>query len=108
MQVCLSVAGRLSSPMVRFVGVLACPYQEDAPVCGNKQFKFYSDRGRLDLHEILSRGRPACLPYNFDARFADSTIKRSGLDRLKRNAQICLANITNPTWHSEHSEKSGL
>ncbi len=78
--------------------VLACPYQEDAPVCRNKQFKFYSDRGRLDLHEILalSRGRPACLPYNFDARFADSTIKRSSLDRLKRNAQICLANVTNP------------
>ncbi len=82
--------------MVRFVGVLACPYQEDAPVCKNKQFKFYSDRGRLDLHEILalSRGRPACLPYNFDADFADSPIKRLGLDRLKTNAQICLANIT--------------
>jgi len=74
--------------------VLACPYQEDAPVCKNKQFKFYSDRGRLDLHEILSRGRPACLPYNFEADFADSPIKRLGLDRLKRNAQICLANIT--------------
>jgi len=74
--------------------VLACPYQEDAPVCKNKQFKFYSDRARLDLHEILSRGRPACLPYNFDADFADSPIKRLGLDRLKRNAQICLANIT--------------
>ena len=74
--------------------VLACPYQEDAPVCKNKQFKFYNDRAELDLHEILSRGRPACLPYNFEAEFADSPIKRSGLDRLKRNAQICLMNIT--------------
>ncbi len=76
--------------------VLACPYQQDAPVCRNKQFKFYSDRGRLDLHEILSKCRPACLPYNFDDRFVDSPIKRLGLDRLKRNAQICLANVTNP------------
>jgi epoxyqueuosine reductase len=74
--------------------VLACPYQKDAPVHKNKQFKFYSDRANLNLHEILSRGRPACLPYNFEAKFADSVIKRSGLDGLKRNAQICLANIT--------------
>jgi len=74
--------------------VLACPYQQAAPVCKNKQFKFYTDRAELDLREILSRGRPACLPYNFEARFADSVIKRLGLEHLKRNAQICLANIT--------------
>jgi len=73
--------------------VLACPYKEAAPLCKNKQFKFYTDRAELDLREILSRGRPACLPYNFEARFADSPIKRLGLQRLKRNAQICLANI---------------
>jgi epoxyqueuosine reductase len=85
--------------------VLACPYQKDAPVCKNKQFKFYSDRANLNLHEILSRGRPACLPYNFEAKFADSVIKRLGLQRLKRNAQICLANITNPSRHSEQSEE---
>ncbi|MBA7645653.1 Epoxyqueuosine reductase [subsurface metagenome] len=99
----LSAKGRIPPDLAEKIGawlfgcdecVLACPYQKDAPVCRNKQFKFYSDRGRLDLHEILSRGRPACLPYNFDARFADSPIKRLGLDRLKRNAQICLANIT--------------
>ena len=83
--------------------VLACPYQEDAPVCKNKQFKFYSDRARLDLNWILDLTKE-----NFEADFDDSPIKRSGLDRLKRNAQICLANITNPTRHSEHSEKSGL
>ena len=74
--------------------VLTCPYQEKAPVCKNKQFKFYSDRAELNLHEILSRGRPACLPYNFEAQFADSPIKRLGLERLKRNAQVCLDNIT--------------
>jgi len=85
--------------------VFACPYQKDAPVCKNKQFKFYNDRANLNLHEILSRGRPACLPYNFEARFADSVIKRLGLEKLKRNAKICLANITNPSRHSEQSEE---
>jgi len=28
----------------------------------------------------------------FEARFADSVIKRLGIGRLKRNAGICLAN----------------
>ncbi len=69
--------------------VLACPYQEKAPVCKNKQFKFHTDRARLNLHEIL-----ALTEDSFEAKFADSPIKRLTLQRLKRNAQICLANIT--------------
>ena len=68
--------------------VLACPYQKDAPECKNKQFKFYNDRAKLDLGWILNLTQ-----QDFDAEFADSTIRRSGLDRLKRNARICLANI---------------
>jgi epoxyqueuosine reductase len=69
--------------------VLACPLQKDAPVCKNTQFKFYSDRATLNLRWVLD-----LTDENFEADFADSTIKRSGLDQLKRNAQICLANIT--------------
>ena len=69
--------------------VLACPYQQDASVCTNKQFKFCDDRARLDLRRILNLTR-----QDFDAEFADSPIKRLGLDRLKRNAQICFVNIT--------------
>jgi len=68
--------------------VLACPYQKDAPVCKNKQFKFYSDRARLDLGRISNLTQ-----QDFDTEFADSTIRRIGLDRLKRNAQICLDNM---------------
>jgi len=67
--------------------VLACPYERDAPVCKNKQFKLYSDRAKLDLGRILN-----LTEEEFDAEFADSPIKRLGLSRLKRNAQICLAN----------------
>ncbi len=68
--------------------VLACPYQKNAPVCKNNQFKFYNDRAKLDLGWILNLKQ-----QDFDTLFADSTISRSGLDRLKRNARICLDNI---------------
>jgi epoxyqueuosine reductase len=68
--------------------VLACPYQEDAPVCKNKQFKLHNDRAKLDLAWILNLTQ-----QDFDTDFADSTIRRTGLDRLKRNARICLENI---------------
>jgi epoxyqueuosine reductase len=67
--------------------VLACPYQKDSPACANRQFKFYRDRARLDLSEILSLDAES-----FEATFGDSPIKRLGLEGLKRNAQICLAN----------------
>jgi len=67
--------------------ITACPYEEDAPVCKNKQFKFYNDRAKLDLRRILNLTQEY-----FDGELADSPIKRLGLDRLKRNAQICLAN----------------
>jgi epoxyqueuosine reductase len=69
--------------------VLACPYQKDAPPCRNKQFRFYPERAELNLHEILS-----LTAESFEARFAGSPIKRAGLDGLKRNARICLANST--------------
>ncbi len=69
--------------------VLACPYDENGPVCRNKQFKFYDDRAELPLHEILS-----LTPEFFKGRFADSPLNRLGMERLKRNAAVCLKNIT--------------
>ncbi len=69
--------------------VLACPYQENAPVCKNKEFKYYNDRAKLDLGRILNMTEA-----DFEAEFADSPIKRLGLERLKRNAQICFVNAT--------------
>ena len=71
--------------------VLACPYRQNAPVCKNRQFRFYPDRAELDLQEILTM-----TAESWDARFADSPIKRLGLAGLKRNAQICLANLNCP------------
>jgi len=68
--------------------ILACPYQQNAPVCKNKQFKFYGDRVELDLQEILE-----LTDEQFEKRFVDSAIKRLGLAGLQRNARICLSNI---------------
>ncbi len=67
--------------------VLACPYQKNAPACANRQFTFHGDRANLDLHEILNLDAES-----FEAGFSDSPIKRLGLEGLKRNARICLAN----------------
>jgi epoxyqueuosine reductase len=67
--------------------VLACPYQKEAPVCKNKQFRFYDDRAKLNLTEVLNLSSEL-----FEAKFADSVIKRLGLEQLKRNAKICLGN----------------
>jgi epoxyqueuosine reductase len=69
--------------------VLACPHQANAPLCKNKQFKFYTDRAKLNLNEILNMSED-----DFETKFADSAFIRLGLDRLKRNAQTCLDNIT--------------
>ncbi len=68
--------------------VLACPYQQDAPVCRNQEFKFYRDRAALSLQQILDMNE-----RDFEGAFADSAIKRIGLAGLKRNAQVCLANV---------------
>jgi epoxyqueuosine reductase len=69
--------------------VLACPYQGRAPVCRNKQFRFYPDRAQINLQAVLN-----LTPESFEAKFGGSPIERAGLDGLKRNARICLANAT--------------
>ncbi len=71
--------------------VLACPYQQNAPVCKNKNFKFYPARANLNLRRILDMTED-----EFKTEFADSPIKRPGLKILKRNAQTCLNNLSIP------------
>ncbi len=92
-------SGEIAPELARKIGdrlfgcdecVLACPYQNAAPVCTNRQFKRYPDRAELNLQEVLD-----LTPESFEAKFADSPIKRTGLDGLKRNAHICLANMAN-------------
>jgi len=68
--------------------VLVCPLQKDAPVCRNNEFKFYGDRERLDLDEVL-----VMTDERFEREFGDSPLKRLGLERFRRNARICMENI---------------
>jgi len=69
--------------------VIACPYEKAAPVCKNNDFKFYGERRWIDVKEVAGWDEPG-----FERRFAGSPVARCGLERLKRNAQICLDNIT--------------
>jgi epoxyqueuosine reductase len=68
--------------------VFVCPYQKKAKACRNSQLKFYEDRTRLNLQEVLD-----LTDETFAARFTGSPIERTCLDGLKRNAEICLANL---------------
>jgi epoxyqueuosine reductase len=69
--------------------VMACPYQVKAPVNRNSGFRFNPDMARLDLREVIDMDAGA-----FEVKFADSVIKRIGLERFKRNALICLENAS--------------
>jgi epoxyqueuosine reductase len=68
---------------------LACPYEKNASSskCANSDFTFYQERLDLDPAEVVN-----WTEGNFEQFFGDSTVKRLGLDRLKRNAAICLKN----------------
>lgn len=74
--------------------VKACPYRENAPAAANDRIKFYPERAELGLDHILDLNAEA-----FEREFADSPIKRLGLDRLKRNARICAENA--PKRHGQ-------
>jgi epoxyqueuosine reductase len=68
--------------------ILACPYQQNAPPCSNKEFTFHPARAQLDLNEVLN-----LTEEQFHVRFANSPILRTGLPHLKHIAQICLRNV---------------
>ncbi len=67
---------------------LACPHQKQARPSRDAILKFHPQRAFMDLRRVMDMNSA-----DFDAEFADSTIKRTGLDALKRNAALCLGNI---------------
>ena len=67
--------------------VLACPHQHAAPPRANRRLRFHPENMRLNLEELLESSAES-----FEARFADSPIRRTGRERLQRNARICLDN----------------
>jgi epoxyqueuosine reductase len=67
--------------------VLACPYQEKAPACAHKEFQLFHQRTTLRPEDIL-----AWTQDDFDRHFKNSSVERLGLERLQRNARICMEN----------------
>jgi len=70
------------------VCVLVCPHHHGAPTRDNAELRYYPDRAKLNLREILEM-----TPEAFDVRFKDSPIHRLGLKGLQRNAGLCIENI---------------
>ncbi|MFH1614977.1 MAG: tRNA epoxyqueuosine(34) reductase QueG [Planctomycetota bacterium] len=69
--------------------VLACPYTIQSQQCQNRDFRFYAEKKWLDLKSILELDEP-----RFKNMFSDLPLLRCGLDRLKRNARICMKNVS--------------
>ncbi len=67
--------------------ILACPYNEEAPVCRNGDFKFFVERLNLLPEQILKFSQK-----DFDVLFADSPLTCISLRQLKINALICVKN----------------
>jgi epoxyqueuosine reductase len=70
--------------------LLACPYQQKAPTCANKEFIHHQDRAELNLNDFLN-----LTEEQFRTQFAHSPILRPGLAHLKKIAAICLGNLSN-------------
>ena len=68
--------------------VLSCRRQKAVPCASNREFVLHNDSQSLDLRRIVEMNED-----EFEKEFADSPIQRLGLDRLKRNAVICLQNM---------------
>lgn len=68
--------------------ITTCPYNQTTPPCKNKDFKFSPEKAEIDLQKILNMEIE-----EFDTEFADSPIKRAGLEKLKSTAKTCLNNF---------------
>ena len=67
--------------------LMACPYQQKAPTCTNKEFVHHPDRAEIDLNDLLN-----LTEEQFKSQFARSPILRPGLAHLKKIASICIKN----------------
>jgi epoxyqueuosine reductase len=68
--------------------MLACPNEKKLPACANKELRYHPEFQQLRPAEILKWEQE-----KFDEFFADSCVSRLGLERLKRNAELCLKNL---------------
>jgi epoxyqueuosine reductase len=69
--------------------VRVCPYTQAAPTRTHGRLEHHPERACLNLRQVLELTEDA-----FARHFADSPIVRTGLERLQRNARVCLRNAT--------------
>ena len=68
--------------------LLACPLEQNAPPCKNKEFQLFPDRILLTPSVILTWDQK-----KFKEQFQHSCIQEIGLEKLQENARICAKNI---------------
>jgi epoxyqueuosine reductase len=69
--------------------LMACPYQQKAPTCANREFVHHPDRAELNLNDLLN-----LTEEQLKSQFAHSPILRPGLTHLQKIAKICLDNLS--------------
>ncbi len=67
--------------------VRACPYANKATTRANNDFKIFPQRRDIKPQDVANWSQE-----DFDSYFANSAVERAGIDRLKRNAKICIEN----------------
>jgi epoxyqueuosine reductase len=67
--------------------VRVCPYYRQAPLCTQREFRYDPSLAFLELKEVLH-----WTSAEFNRRFRGTPLERLGLERLRRNARICLKN----------------
>ena len=81
------LAGRLGETLYRCERCMeVCPHAKSAPASRNRDFGFHPQRRWLSLPAV-ARWRQD----DFDAVFVGSAVTWTGVERLRRNARLCLA-----------------
>lgn len=68
--------------------VHACPYHQKAPARKNMNLEYKPENMWLAPKEVLNWNQET-----FKQRFQSTPVERIGLERLKRNAKVCLENL---------------
>jgi epoxyqueuosine reductase len=78
--------------------LLACPYEQTAPVCKKPDLGFHPQRTCLDPADILQWN-----PEQFEQQFKNSCVETIGLEKLKKNARICTGNREKTRFDKEET-----
>jgi len=77
--------------------IKVCPHDIHVKekICTNSNFKFYQKRQHLNAEDVISWSKE-----EFKENFGDSSVDRLGIEKLKRNAEICQENLADGTGTS--------